>query len=166
MNAIPASARQRSTAAGGSASFTPSSSSTSAEPHIDETERLPCFATFAPHAAATTDAAVEKLTVWCPSPPVPTMSTHGPTVGLTAIMCRRIAVTIPATSCDVSPLARSATRNAAAWHGSTPAMIDSTPASASAAVRSVREINFSIGSFIVPAIVFGRFASLCANRGW
>jgi hypothetical protein len=101
---------------------------------MDDTERLPCFATFAPHAAATTDAAVEKLTVWWPSPPVPTMSTHG-TPGLTGIMCLRIALTIPATSCPVSPLALSSTRNAAAWHGSAPSMMASTPAQASSLVR-------------------------------
>ena len=102
--------------------------------HMEDTERLPCFATFAPHAAATTDAAVEKLTVWWPSPPVPTMSTHG-TPGVTGIMCLRIALTIPATSCPVSPLALSSTRNAAAWHGSAPSMMASTPAQASSLVR-------------------------------
>ena len=94
---------------------------------MDDTERLPCFATLAPQAAATTDAAVEKLTVWWPSPPVPTMSTHG-TPGLTGIMWLRIALTIPATSCPVSPLAFNSTRNAAAWHGSAPSIMASTPA--------------------------------------
>ena len=63
MKAMPAWAMQASIPLGGSASDTPTSSSTSAEPHFDETDRLPCFATAAPQAAATTDAAVEMLTV-------------------------------------------------------------------------------------------------------
>ena len=78
MKAMPASERHRSTPVADRAILTPSSSSTSAEPHCDETDRLPCLATFAPHDAATNDAAVEKLTVWWPSPPVPTMSTTDP----------------------------------------------------------------------------------------
>jgi len=41
----------------------PSASSTSAEPQAEETARLPCFATAAPAAAATSAAAVEILIV-------------------------------------------------------------------------------------------------------
>ena len=47
----------------------PSSSSTSAEPACELAARLPCFATPAPAAAATSAAAVEMLKVWAPSPP-------------------------------------------------------------------------------------------------
>jgi len=53
---------------------TPSASSTSADPHSDETERFPCFATLAPAAAARMHEPVEMLTVPASSPPVPTMS--------------------------------------------------------------------------------------------
>jgi hypothetical protein len=56
---------------------TPSSSSTSAEPERLDTERLPCFATKAPQAEARTAAAVDRLTVFAPSPPVPTISKVG-----------------------------------------------------------------------------------------
>ena len=126
---------------------------------MDDTERLPCFATFAPHAAATTDAAVEKLTVWWPSPPVPTMSTHG-TPGLTGIMCLRIALTIPATSCPVSPLALSSTRNAAAWHGSAPSMMASTPAQASSLVRLFCCSSVSSSCFISAGMAPVRRAQL------
>src|SRR5664280_36346 len=50
---------------------TPSAARTSAEPHADETARLPCFATGAPAPATTKAAAVETLNVPSPSPPVP-----------------------------------------------------------------------------------------------
>eukprot|EP00964_Phaeocystis_antarctica_P064783 scaffold39015_cov72-Phaeocystis_antarctica.AAC.1 len=66
---------------------------------MDDAERLPCLATLAPHAAATTDAAAEKLTVWWPSPPVPTMSTHG-TPGPVSCGCASRSPSLP-------PLARS-----------------------------------------------------------
>ena len=129
---------------------------------MDDTERLPCFATLAPQAAATTDAAVEKLTVWWPSPPVPTMSTHG-TPGLTGIMWLRIALTIPATSCPVSPLAFSSTRNAAAWHGSAPSMMASTPAQASSLVRLFCSSSVSSSAFISAGMVQGGESS-CGDR--
>ena len=45
---MPASARQRSTTAGGAATLTPSASNTSALPHRLDTERLPCLATRTP----------------------------------------------------------------------------------------------------------------------
>ena len=48
-------------------------------PHreADDAARLPCLTTGTPAAAVTTAAIVEMLTVCAPSPPVPTMSTHG-----------------------------------------------------------------------------------------
>jgi hypothetical protein len=132
--------------------------------HMDDTERLPCFATLAPQAAATTDAAVEKLTVWWPSPPVPTMSTHG-TPGLTGIMWLRIALTIPATSCPVSPLAFSSTRNAAAWHGSAPSIMASTPAQASSLVRLFFCSSVSSSCFISAGMAPSKVRELvCATR--
>ena len=49
-------------------------SSTSAAPQELDTARLPCLATWAPAAAASTQAPVEMFTDPIPSPPVPTMS--------------------------------------------------------------------------------------------
>ena len=43
--------------------LTPSASSRSADPDLDEAARLPCFTTFAPAAAATIAAVVEILIV-------------------------------------------------------------------------------------------------------
>src|SRR5271157_4294287 len=53
----------------------PSDSSTSALPHLLDTERLPCLATAAPAPEATNAAAVEMLNVPALSPPVPHVST-------------------------------------------------------------------------------------------
>ena len=52
----------------------PSASSVSAAPALDEAARLPCLATGTPQAATTSATAVETLSVWCPSPPVPQTS--------------------------------------------------------------------------------------------
>ena len=49
-------------------------SSTSDDPLLLETDRLPCLATCAPAAAATNVAAVDTLNRLAPSPPVPTTS--------------------------------------------------------------------------------------------
>ena len=57
MNPKPSSSIDCAIRTGGSSSSKPSDSSTSAEPAFDETERLPCFATPAPAAAATSAAA-------------------------------------------------------------------------------------------------------------
>ena len=53
---------------------TPSASRTSAEPHLDVNDRLPCLATTAPAPAATSAAAVETLKVETVPPPVPQVS--------------------------------------------------------------------------------------------
>src|SRR3954468_21019891 len=52
-------------------SLAPSASSTSAEPHFEVNERLPCLTTGRPHAAATNAAAVDTLIDPEKSPPVP-----------------------------------------------------------------------------------------------
>ncbi|CRZ89957.1 Uncharacterised protein [Vibrio cholerae] len=52
----------------------PNELSRSEEPDLLDTPRLPCLATFTPHAAATNAAVVEMLMVFEPSPPVPTIS--------------------------------------------------------------------------------------------
>ena len=50
-------------------------SNTSAEPHLEETDLLPCFATFTPKLERRSAAAVEIFNVFFPSPPVPHVST-------------------------------------------------------------------------------------------
>ena len=71
---MPTSARHCWTPAGVRSIATPSSSSTSAVPHLDEAARLPCLTTGTPDAATTMDAIVEMFTP-VRSPPVPTMPT-------------------------------------------------------------------------------------------
>jgi hypothetical protein len=63
MNPKPSSSIESAICAGVRSSRKPSSSRTSALPESDETERLPCLATPAPAAAATSAAAVEMLKV-------------------------------------------------------------------------------------------------------
>src|SRR5689334_16581107 len=95
----------------------PSASSTSAEPHFDVKDRLPCFTTGKPHAAATTAAAVDTLIDPEKSPPVPQLSANkyvGEGNGRAAPRSARAA---PISSSEVSPLMRNAT-NAAAINGS------------------------------------------------
>ena len=54
--------------------LTPSASSTSAAPDLEEAALFPCFATGTPPAAMTSEAVVEMLKELDPSPPVPTIS--------------------------------------------------------------------------------------------
>jgi hypothetical protein len=77
-------------------------SRTSAEPQREETERLPCLATRAPAAAASTHAPVEMFTEPMPSPPVPTMSTTSYGVSTSSAL-RRMQLARPASSSAVSP---------------------------------------------------------------
>src|SRR5260221_4488481 len=69
-----ASARQRSTTAGGAETRTPSASNTSALPQRLETDRFPCFATRTPQEATTSATQDETLNVPDRSPPVPQVS--------------------------------------------------------------------------------------------
>src|SRR5204863_9757863 len=94
----PSSSIDRSIRSGGSSSSKPSASSTSADPELDETARLPCFATPAPAAAATSAAAVEMFSVCALSPPVPAVSTRSSRFGFTASTCARIASAQPVIS--------------------------------------------------------------------
>ena len=75
MKPIPTSSMQAATASGPSAIWTPSASSTSAEPQAELAARLPCLAILTPAPAATKAAVVEMLNVPRESPPVPTTST-------------------------------------------------------------------------------------------
>ena len=77
-------------------------SRTSAEPHMLETERLPCLATLAPAAAARMAAPVEMFTDPMPSPPVPTMSTRFPSAA-TGTAFLSMARANPMISSGVSP---------------------------------------------------------------
>src|SRR4051794_6841162 len=138
--AMPASARHGPTAAGGRSTTTPSSSSRSAEPQAEDAARLPCLTTGTPAPATTSAAIVEMLTVCARSPPVPQVSTTRPGT-LTCAASASIASTNPATSSGVSPLARSATTNAATCTGvASPVMTSriahSVSAAASASPRS------------------------------
>ena len=109
---LPASAA----AAAGRSMTTPRASSMSADPLWEEAARLPCLATRAPAAAATTAAIVEMLTVCERSPPVPQVSTTGPSMS-SGTLAFIMPVTRPDTSRAVSPLARRATRKAAVLAG-------------------------------------------------
>ena len=109
---------QRATPSGPRSMTTPSSSSTSADPHADDAARLPCLATRTPAPATTSAATVEMLNVCERSPPVPQVSTSGPAAASgcdrrPARRTRSIVRTSAASSAGVSPLARSATANAA-----------------------------------------------------
>ena len=89
--------------------LTPSASSKSAEPDLDEAARLPCLTTLAPAAAATMAAEVEIFIVLKPSPPVPTVSTARSVISMGAL-CLYITLTKAFTSSAVSPLAFRAKR--------------------------------------------------------
>ena len=57
-------------------------SSTSPEPHFDDTALLPCLATFVPMLAKSRAEAVDIFSVFIPSPPVPQVSTQSVTFTL------------------------------------------------------------------------------------
>src|SRR3954469_1238546 len=138
---IPASCTQRATPGAGRSMTTPSASSTSADPDDDDAARLPCLATGTPAAAATTAAIEEMLTVWAPSPPVPTMSTQS-IDSCTGVACASISAARPATSSADSPLARSATAKAATWTGvASPVITSRIAQDVSDAERSSRASN-------------------------
>src|SRR5256885_594329 len=107
---------QRATPSGARSIFTPSCSSTSAEPHIDDAARLPCLATRAPHAAATIAASVEMLKVARPSPPVPHVSSKAPSTWIGVATARAVRAK-PVSSSTVSPFMRRATTKPAIWEG-------------------------------------------------
>ena len=95
---------------------TPSASKTSAAPHRDVTARLPCLATLAPAAAATSAAPEEILKVSGPPPPVPHVSTssaRSSSVSGTPIARARITSTKPASSGACSPRVASTVSSAA-----------------------------------------------------
>src|SRR5438128_248263 len=115
----------------------PRASITSAEPHLEVKDRLPCLATVAPAPAATKAAAVEILNVVTAPPPVPQVSTRFGASVSTFTIAPRSARAAPATSSAVSPLTRSPTRSAAVWAAVHSPRI--TAPNTSAAKRSLRD---------------------------
>ena len=95
-----------------------SASSTSADPDLDDTERLPHLIIFTPPAAATSEAAVVMLMVFAPSPPVPAVSMSPSPVTGNGRPAARNARAAPATSANVSPRVRMVASSAAMWTSS------------------------------------------------
>ena len=162
---IPASSTQRATFAGGRSRLTPSVSTTSAEPHRDDTERFPCFATRSPAPATTKAVAVETLKVPAASPPVPhvsiSMSRSVPVSAATSSGRVRIFTTFaritwakPISSSTVSPFIRSAVRKAAICAlVEAPDMIASIAAAASIRVRSRRSTSVRTASVMIGLVM-------------
>ena len=93
----------------------PKTSKTSAEPDLEEMERLPCLAIWMPPAARTKAAVVEILKLLDWSPPVPQLSMASRTwVGISkALACMTLAR--PVNSSGLSPLILRPRRKAATW---------------------------------------------------
>src|SRR5258708_25051285 len=154
----------RATPSGARSIFTPSCSSTSAEPHSEEAARLPCLATRAPHAAATIAAKVEMLKVASPSPPVPQVSSSAPPTSIGVAIARAVRAK-PVISSAVSPFMRSATSNPAIWPCvASPRMMASNADAASSSVRFSHRTSFAIVSInLSPPRSPGRSRR---RRGW
>ena len=76
-------------------------------------DRLPCLATAKSHAATTTAAALERLSVCAPSPPVPQVSNTGSYARLSLVARSRIVRASPTISAGRSPFIDRPTRNPA-----------------------------------------------------
>ncbi len=140
-NVTPVRCRHSAAAAGSRSTTTPSSSSRSADPQAEDADRLPCLTTRAPVPATTIADIVEMFTVLARSPPVPQVSTAGPST-VNRAATSSIARTRPVTSSGDSPLARSATTNPATWVGvASPSITCSMAHAVSVLVRSVPDSN-------------------------
>ena len=127
---MPVSASTFSFCSGVSDRTTPSSSSTSAAPDLEDTERLPCFAIGTPPAAATNAAVVEMLNEPTSSPPVPTISMTAPFGSMCAPFSRMTSAQA-VISVMVSPFIRSAvSRVAISMSVAVPSIISSIVARA------------------------------------
>ena len=101
-----------------SGNVNPMASIKSALPLRLEIDRLPCFTTGRPQAAASNAAPVDKFKLPEPSPPVPTISMASRPSGSAGFNASaRIAPAKPRTSSAVTPLARSAESSAPAMAG-------------------------------------------------
>src|SRR5437762_8508677 len=147
---MPAFARQRSTTAGAAVTLTPSASKTSALPDRLDTDRLPCLATFTPHAATTMAAQDEILNVPERSPPVPHVSNTVSAVPErfdSCTACARIVFASPTISAGRSPFIASPMSRPAIWAGvARPSITAAIAAEASSTVRSSRRVSLSIRS--------------------
>src|SRR4051812_17721763 len=149
MKPKPTASMHSATAAGSRSMRAPRASSTSAEPLRPVALRLPCFATTQPAPAATNAAVVETLKVGRP-PPVPAVSSRSPPRAPPTVTPRaseRIVRARPISSSTVSPLVRSAIRNAAACASeASPAITWPSTAAASSELRSEPDASRSIAS--------------------
>src|SRR6266849_4014305 len=167
---MPTSSTQRPTWAADSSRFTPSVSTTSAEPQSDaavrpDIERLPCLATLRPAPATTNAVAVEMLNVPEASPPVPQVSTSisrsvpvRPATSSARVRTRatllRMTWAKPISSSTVSPFMRKAVKNAAICAlVATPDMIASMAADASMRVRSRRSTSVRTASVMMGLVI-------------
>src|SRR5580698_6214866 len=144
----PVSRKHSAASAGPSAIGTPSASSTSADPACDVTARLPCLATFASAAAATSAAPVEILKVNGPPPPVPHVSTNSArssSVSGNEIARARIPSTNPASSGACSP--RVANTDSSAAVSTSLASPDRISPSTAAACSRVNAVPSSASGF-------------------
>jgi hypothetical protein len=108
--------------------LTPNASNTSADPHLLDALRFPCFATGIPAAAVMRAAAVEILNVLAWSPPVPTISSAS-TSWRRRIQWERIPEADAVISSVVSPFRLSAVRYALICTGdASPVIISSMTA--------------------------------------
>jgi len=136
-NPIPASRMQAPILSAEISTVTPIASRTSALPHNDDAERLPCLATFTPQPATTNAATVEILNVFRPSPPVPQVSSDGPGPASTRTIASRIASAKPVNSSTVASRGGTAARNAAKRTGETePASMSRIAVAESASERA------------------------------
>src|SRR5262245_54703840 len=167
---MPTSATHRPTCSGDKVRFTPSVSTTSAEPQSEaplrpDIERLPCLATLSPAPATTNAVAVETLNVPDASPPVPHVSTSiSRSVPVRAAVSsarvctlatfERITCAKPISSSTVSPFIRSAVRNAAICASvAVPDMIASIAPAASMRVRSRRSTRTRVASVMIGLVM-------------
>ncbi|OBK45966.1 hypothetical protein A5657_02705 [Mycobacterium kubicae] len=91
----------------------------SAPPDSDDAARLPCLTTGTPAAATTIAAIVDRLTVFTPSPPVPTTSTASSGIASMGIGRAWLSMTSASslTSAAVGTFIFSATAKAAICEG-------------------------------------------------
>src|SRR5215470_16181373 len=167
---MPTSATHRPTCSGDKVKFTPSVSTTSAEPQSDaplspDIERLPCLATLSPAPATTNAVAVDTLNVPEASPPVPHVSTSisrsvpvSAAVSSARVCTRatfeRITCAKPISSSTVSPFMRSAVRNAAICASvAVPDMMASMAPAASMRVRSRRSTRTRVASVMIGLVM-------------
>src|SRR5581483_3316864 len=148
---------------GGRSQTTPSASRRSALPARLLIARLWCLAMCTPAAAATMAAMVEMLMVPFPSPPVPAVSSTGPSV-TTGRAASRMTRPRPVISSIVSPFMRRATAKAPIWAGvAEPPTMSAMASEASCSLRSTRSTTFASASRI-PIPLASSTLSLASRR--